>query len=77
MDKSSFDAAGSVQFNLDNGVISSSVKGTQLALLPVEILTALQPGVCEDRQESRQVEELGDGRDQGVEGLGPDAARAG
>lgn len=44
MDKSSFDAAGSVQFNLDDGVISSSAKGKQLALLPVEILTALQPG---------------------------------
>ena len=44
MDKSSFDAAGSVQFNLENGKISSAVKEKQLTLLPIEILTALKPG---------------------------------
>ena len=45
MDKSSFDAAASVQFNLENGIILSSVKEKQLTLLPIEILSTLEPGV--------------------------------
>ncbi len=44
MDKSHFDAAAFVQFNLDNGMISSSVKEQQLTLLPIEILAAFTPG---------------------------------
>jgi hypothetical protein len=44
MDKTNFDAAAAVQFNLNNGMISSSIKEKQLTLLPIEILTAFKPG---------------------------------